>query len=233
MAGPDELDSFVRKFRTLWKSGRNAKLFVETEAGHAFVNLQVGLGQAQPQQPVWHGGRGGSPSKQRRLERRAEERREVAAAAAEVEKVEKAKIAEKASEAEAENVSETQNKVTDSPIPQVDGIADDEAHFVIQVDAHEKCTNDDVIESIEVNFSGHLDDKKVEKTDPVRNIRFREANKNLKEVQNEYRVTIKDDDLAVEILERWNTPYEFDDLAFDNAVYDEIKIKIKNVRRAL
>ena len=86
---------------------------------------------------------------------------------------------------------------------------------VLLVDAHEKCTNDDVIESIEVNFSGHLDDKKVEKTDPVRNIRFREANKNLKEVQNESRVTIKDDDVAVEIL------------------YDEIKIKIKNVRRAL
>jgi hypothetical protein len=89
MAGPDELDSFVRKFRTLWQSRRNAKSFVETEAGHAFVNLQVGLGQAQPEQPVWHGGRGGSPSKQRRLERRAEERQEVAAAAAELEKVEK------------------------------------------------------------------------------------------------------------------------------------------------
>ena len=192
----------------------------------------MGLGQAFPVQPVWQGqgGRGGSPSKQRRLERRAEERRQVAAAAAEAEKVEKA---EKASEDEAENASESQNKVTDSPIPQVDGTADDEADFVIQVDAHEKCTNDDVIESIEVNFFGALDDKKVEKTDPVRHIRFREANKNLDEVQNEYRVTIKDIDAAVEILERWNTPYEFDDLAFDNAVYDEVKIKIKNVRRAL
>jgi hypothetical protein len=140
MAGPDELDSFVRKFRTLWQSGRNAKLVVETEAGHAFVNLQVGLGQAQPEQPVWHGGRGGSPSKQRRLETRAEERREVAAAAAELEK------------AEAENVSKSQNTVTDSPIPQVNGITDDEAHFVIQVYAHEKFTHDDVIESIEVNI---------------------------------------------------------------------------------
>ena len=48
---------------------RNAKLNVETEAGHAFVNLQVGLGQAllHPQ-PGGH--RGGGPARERRREKR-------------------------------------------------------------------------------------------------------------------------------------------------------------------
>ena len=70
MAVSDELDSFVRKFKSLWQSGCKAKLYVETEAGNAFVNLQVGLGQAPPGQhhPVVDG-QGGSPSKQRRKER--------------------------------------------------------------------------------------------------------------------------------------------------------------------
>ena len=97
--------------------------------------------------------RGGSPFKQRRLEERAEERLEEAAASGEVEKVEKAKKSEKASEDETHNVCESQNKIADSDISQVYGIADDEAHFVIQVDAHKKYTPDDVIESKEVNFS--------------------------------------------------------------------------------
>ena len=42
--------------------------------------------------------------------------------------------------------------MADPTIPQVDGITDYEAHFVIQVYAHEKFTHDDVIESIEVNI---------------------------------------------------------------------------------
>ena len=37
----------VRKCVALWQSGQNAKLHVETEAGNAFVHLQVGLGQAK------------------------------------------------------------------------------------------------------------------------------------------------------------------------------------------
>ena len=48
MAGHDKLQKFVRKFDSLWQSGCNARLHVETEAGNAFVSLQVGLGQANP-----------------------------------------------------------------------------------------------------------------------------------------------------------------------------------------
>ena len=48
MAGESEIDSFVRKFKSLWKSGRDAKLHVKTEAGDTFVTLSVGLGQVPP-----------------------------------------------------------------------------------------------------------------------------------------------------------------------------------------
>ena len=51
MAGVNELDSFVRKFKILWKSGCDAKLHVHSEAGHAFVTLSVGLGQVPPGRP--------------------------------------------------------------------------------------------------------------------------------------------------------------------------------------
>ena len=68
MASPGELYQFVRKFENLWQSGRHAKLFVETEAGNAFVHLQVGLGQAlqHPQKEGHLGGlRGGGPARER------------------------------------------------------------------------------------------------------------------------------------------------------------------------
>ena len=70
MAGVIELDSFVRKFILLWRTGSNAKLSVEAKAGEAFVNLSVGLGQAVHV----HGAhaakrRGGAGARQRRAER--------------------------------------------------------------------------------------------------------------------------------------------------------------------
>ena len=75
MAGNEELGKFVQKFVSLWQSGSNARLYVESEAGYAFVSLQVDLGQAKPltgggQHGHGQGHRGGKPTKQRRRERR-------------------------------------------------------------------------------------------------------------------------------------------------------------------
>ena len=47
MAGNDELGKFVRKFVSLWQSGSNARLHVDSEAVFAHVSLQVDLGQAK------------------------------------------------------------------------------------------------------------------------------------------------------------------------------------------
>ena len=71
-----ELDSFVRKFVSLWQSGCDASLQMRSEAGHAFINLQLGLGQAKVNPCAAGSHRGGGPSRQRRREHREAERQE-------------------------------------------------------------------------------------------------------------------------------------------------------------
>ena len=81
MAGPQEMFNFVTKFQNLWHAGKQARLYIECEAGDASINLQLYLGHhqhpPQPQQP--HQPLRQSPSRLRRRAKRAEAR-EVAAA---------------------------------------------------------------------------------------------------------------------------------------------------------
>ena len=76
--GLHELDSFVKKFVSLWRSGCEANLQVQSRAGNAYVNLQLGLGQADvhvyPPAAGVGGCRGGGPARQRRRTRREAER---------------------------------------------------------------------------------------------------------------------------------------------------------------
>ena len=234
MAGPDELDRFVRKFVTLWQSGSDANLYVETKAGSAFVNLRVGLGQAHTHQGQ-HAGvrRGGGPAKQRRLERRAAAREASAAAekaGAEDANRDKETLAKKKTE-EAEDALE---KVTNSPIPQVDGISESDSNicFEFRVEAHESCSHEDILESIEANFLGCLDDEKVEKDSKIRDLIVEESKDNPGSQNIRlYEVTVLDNEIVKNIIESWNTPYTFDDLAFKKAVRDEIVINIQKVQR--
>ena len=176
MAGAVELASFVRKFVNLWQSGRHARLFVEAEAGNAFVNLQVGLGQALPGGGTGHRG-GGQPSKQRRRARRAEARLATAAARA-TEEVAAAKAADEVAQSEAaEEVAATKAaeeaaavktaeevvpfravKSLLSPIPQIDGIEDvlaqqEKATFTFSSDFCEE----DIIYSLEEIFQDNVE----------------------------------------------------------------------------
>ena len=68
-----ELHSFVNKFVSLWQSGCDASLHIESKAGNAFLNLQLGLGQAKAHP---HAGchRKGGPARQRRRAKREAER---------------------------------------------------------------------------------------------------------------------------------------------------------------
>ena len=81
MAQP-EIDSFVTKFKYLWHSGSDATLKVETNAGKAWITLQVGLGQPPP--PPYHpphhypAHHRNGPSRQRRRVRREAARRAAA-----------------------------------------------------------------------------------------------------------------------------------------------------------
>ena len=78
---------------------------------------------------------------------------------------------------------------------------------------------------------GALDNKKVDKTDPVRFLIIREENEKLSEIQDKSRVVVMENKIATEIIGLWSEPYELDDLVFKNAVYGEIKVKIKEVKR--
>ena len=75
-----EVESFVLKFKQLWKAGHSAHLDLDTHAGDAWVGLRVRLGQEpgllhQIQHPrkTWDG-----PSRQRRRARRAAARQQEA-----------------------------------------------------------------------------------------------------------------------------------------------------------
>ena len=73
-----EIDSFVQKFRQLWKAGVTAHLDIDTHAGKAWVGLRVQLGD--PPGPVHHE----VPRQQRGpAYQRRQERRQAARAAAE------------------------------------------------------------------------------------------------------------------------------------------------------
>ena len=69
-----EIDSFIFKFKHLWKSGRSASLSIRSDAGKAQVTLHVDLDDAQLL-PVQHPVRSrNGPARQRRRTRRAAER---------------------------------------------------------------------------------------------------------------------------------------------------------------
>ena len=78
-----ELDTFVFKFKQLWKSGLEVHLDLECHGGQAWVGIRVQLGcvpgpknhpHIQPQQRRTRDG----PSRQRRRARRAAARQEIA-----------------------------------------------------------------------------------------------------------------------------------------------------------
>ena len=50
MAGLVEINSFIGKFVSLWQSGRDANLKVESKAGKAFLSLEVRAAQVRRRQ---------------------------------------------------------------------------------------------------------------------------------------------------------------------------------------
>ena len=74
-----ELDTFVKKFHQLWKTGHNAHLDLESHDGVAWVGLRVQLGHApgpqhHPLHPQFTNRNKESPSRLRRGARRAAKR---------------------------------------------------------------------------------------------------------------------------------------------------------------
>ena len=99
MAGLVEINSFIGKFVSLWQSGRDANLKVESKAGKAFVSLEVDLGcpehpTLQPQAPLREVR---AAQVRRRLKRAA--KRKVAAEAEQAERIAAGKAEQESVEA--------------------------------------------------------------------------------------------------------------------------------------
>ena len=116
-----ELDSFVDKFKQLWRSGLNAHLDIDTCAGQAWVGLRVRLGQAQAVESPSRRTRDG-PARQRRRARRAAAAKEKEAEEASTNEVQGQQDAGKAGEvildnsekeSEAGQASNSENAVDD------------------------------------------------------------------------------------------------------------------------
>ena len=259
MAGYDELDKFVRKFVNLWQAGCEASLQVETRDGNAFANLRVGLGKAQPLHEYGQqvgGCRGGSPAKQRRRVRREAERQQAQATAEHVGTEEQIKVGQDTLENTAEKVvfkemdqdSDTIAKVANEKV-ELQNVEDlteevklepvvemENQEYELKVAAHKKCKNYDIIEAIEVNFDGALDNLKVEENDKSRY--FDVHKKESKELTDEkdrnlftYRLVVRDLDQAKRVVESWKNKSQFDDLAFKNAEYGRVRVRILEVNK--
>ena len=70
----DELNSFMFKFKNLWRNGQEATLNVRSKAGNAWVELSVGLGHPLdlPPPPLYNNYHQGNSRDRRRNRRKAE-----------------------------------------------------------------------------------------------------------------------------------------------------------------
>ena len=241
MASRGEFYSFVRKFESLWKSGCNAKLYVETEAGHAFVHLQAGLGQALHHPVVetpagCH--RGGGPARERRREKRLAARK-AAEEAVEIVEVEKEKVVseEDATNSDTEDdASGIETEREPFKIPQVDGLVDSVVSYELKIEAHEDCTEEEMTEALEANFHGTISDKKEGDNQElnylvIQNLNLESACENNKRKIVSFKVAVKENVIATSIIESWKERYNFDELAFKNYNYENRSIRIDMVTR--
>ena len=114
------------------------------------------------------------------------------------------------------------------------------AEYELKVQAHATCTTEDVIEAIETNFFGTLNDLDKAKSGVYEDLKDMKVNKLeqkqvIRKIDGEfrnlqvYKVAIKDNDVARKVIESWNGGQVFDDYAFRKSDCKEIRIKIKEV----
>ena len=110
-----------------------------------------------------------------------------------------------------------QHKIGSSPIPQLDGAGSDFAAYEFTFEAHENCTDDDIVEALKTNFHCPLDDNKIEKNDPIRHFDVKKT----KDIFKENKV--------FEVFAKENKTV--DDRAFMNSTHWDITIRIKEFQR--
>ena len=111
--------------------------------------------------------------------------------------------------------------------------------YELEVEAHNECKNYDIIVAILVNFDGILDDHKIEKKDPLRNIQEQNVDERIvsSNIENEeskyevYRVVVKQNDTVEQIIEGWKETHKFDDYAFRRSDKKNVRVRIRKVKK--
>ena len=113
-----------------------------------------------------------------------------------------------------------------------------EVQYEIRIDAHEKLRNYDIVEAIEENFYGGLQDRNICREDPSSSILIHNYEQDLKENTNGrklssfvYRLFVKNNDIPKSVVEDWINPGRFDDLAFRSAVRDKMTARVMDIRK--
>ena len=232
MASTRELDSFVTKFKHLLHNGFEATLSMESKMGKAFVILKAGLdpvstpkrtyvSQFSPSSQL-----SGIPSRYRSPSyRRRQERRRIA-------------------REDSNHIAEEANNVVDSPEYPTEKVADSQAEmfvskaqYEVKINAQEDVKIYDMMEALDVNFSGGLGDRNVDLT-CSRNMYVHQIGEKTCTTKNEdgfrevtFKILVDDDEIAIDVIENWQKPGQFDDLAFRNALSDKRQVKIQEVKK--
>ena len=113
-------------------------------------------------------------------------------------------------------------------------------YYDFTVEAYAEVKNYDIVEAIEVNYNGALDERNVHKDDPCRSISIFKIKPEpehciLDEKKNllVYRIHVKNSDIATNVIDDWHYQHNFDDLAFGNSIRDKQQVKIREVRRLM
>ena len=128
-------------------------------------------------------------------------------------------------------------KVNDIQVDVTEKVTDD-IQYELKIEEHPNCSGDDIIEAIETNFYGILDDRKVVKSDPIRHILVEKTDMKyeIRKIENElrnlkvFRVTVEDDEIVKDVIEGWKKVCNFDDYAFKNSDCKNIRIRVRDVQ---
>ena len=118
-----------------------------------------------------------------------------------------------------------------------DAIDDGElVEYELKIAAHKKCRNYDMIEAVELNYDGCLNDLKVGENDEARYVLVKKLEKESVIDAKErnvfaYRIVVRDIEKPKAIVESWKDKNKFDDLAFGNSEYGKVKVRILEVQK--
>ena len=142
------------------------------------------------------------------------------------------------------HIAEEANNVVDSPEYPTEKVADSQAEmfvskaqYEVKINAQEDVKIYDMMEALDVNFSGGLGNRNVDLT-CSRNMYVHQIGEKTCTTKNEdgfrevtFKILVDDDEIAIDVIENWQKPGQFDDLAFRNALSDKRQVKIQEVKK--